>query len=213
MKSLIVIVIATLTITNAYSQYTNSDSTHVHFDGFYFGINGGSQNVFGGSFVNGIDILAQESKFVTELCLGYRKQFLKNRLVLGLQYQMGFLNGNLSYYDSAEPLTINYKNSFQSGFGGLFGFTVGAKKNWLIMGYINETKRKFNVRIQQGASKFSQMDEQGMLKYGVGIERKLYRKINVRGQFGGLNVDFGKLITNIDVEDKYDLTLGIILQL
>ncbi|MEQ8361743.1 MAG: hypothetical protein RH948_02685 [Cyclobacteriaceae bacterium] len=213
MKPIIVIAISILTITNSYSQNIKSDSTQVHFDGFYFGLNGGSQNVFGGSFVNGIDILAQESKFVAELSLGYRKQFLKNRLVLGLQYQMGFLNGNLSYYNPVEPLSINYKNSFQSGFGGLFGFTLGPGKNWLIMGYVNETKRKFNVRIQQGTSKFSQTDEQGMLKYGIGIERQLYRKINVRAQFGGLNVDFGELITNIDVEDKYDLTLGIVLQL
>ena len=37
------------------------NNTEKVFDGFFGGVDIGSQNIFGGSFIDGIDVLAQES--------------------------------------------------------------------------------------------------------------------------------------------------------
>jgi len=55
------------------------------FDGFYLGSSIGSQNIFGGAFINNLDFLTQKSGFVLELVSGYRRQFLKNRLLVGFE--------------------------------------------------------------------------------------------------------------------------------
>ncbi|MBK7872785.1 MAG: hypothetical protein IPJ74_19965 [Saprospiraceae bacterium] len=182
------------------------------FDGFYLGANVGSQNLFGGSFVDGVDILAQESRFVAELFTGFRKQFLKNRLLVGAEFQFGFTDGDLMHTDLEKQLEITYKNNTQSGFGLTLGVTLGNRKNMLLFAYGNETTRKFDVSITDRFGTYQQKDEQGMLKYGIGLEMAVYKKINIRATAGGLRVDFGNLETNINVEDKMDVTIGITYQ-
>jgi hypothetical protein len=182
------------------------------FDGMYFEVNVGSQNVFGGSFVNDMDILAQESKLVTEIGLGYRKQFMNNRLVTGLAFSLGFLNGNLEHISADDPLKINYKNSSQYSFGLITGILLDKHRRFLLYGYLNETKRKFHVIIDQPPYNYTQRDKQGMLKFGVGMEYQVFKRFHVKASFGGLRVDFGELKTNINVEDKYDLMTGIVYQ-
>lgn len=196
-----------------FGQESKNATSNLAFTGVYTGLNIGTQNVFGGSFVNNSDILAQESRFVTELILGYRRQFLKERLVAGLEFQLGFLDGQLQYDDPSIPLHIDYSTKTQNGIGITLGSVFGQKKDFALFAYVNETTRKFEVKIQQNQTRFSQMDEQGMLKYGLGMEYHIYKVINVRTTFGAMNVDFGSLATNIDVEDKYDFTIGIIIQL
>ena len=51
-----------------------------------------------------------------------------------------------------------------------------------------------------------------MLKYGVGLEYQAFERLHAKISFGGLRVDFGDVITNIDVEDRYDLMMGIVYQ-
>jgi hypothetical protein len=195
--------------STAQNQSNTGLGTAKYFDGPYLGVNIGTQNVFGGSFVNEMDILAQQSKVVTEFTLGYRTQLVKNRLVAGIAFSMGFLDGSLEHNDETEPLNISYKTSFQSSIGTKIGIALGKQRRYLIFGYINETKRKFDVAINQPPYEFTQRDKQGMLKYGIGVELNLKKRINISTTFGGLRVDFGDLETNIDVEDKYDLTIGL----
>ena len=187
--------------------------TQVDHSGLYIGLNGGIQNLFGGSFVNDIDILAQESRFVSEIPFGYRWQLFNSRFIAGLEVHIGFTDGKLSHQDANEPLEITYKNKFQSGKGITLGVALGRNRDWILFGYAHETKRKFDVDIRQREFRFQQTDKQGMLKYGFGVEKNLFNKFNIRGTFGALNVDFGDLPTNIDVEDKFDFTLGFIYQL
>lgn len=184
-----------------------------HFDGIYLGANAGSQNLFGGSFVDGTDVLAQESRFVAELFTGFRKQFLKGRLLAGAEVQIGFTDGDLLHHDPDKSLKINYKNSFQNGYGLTLGAVLLKNKNLLAYTYAFETKRKFDVTIREGAATYKQKDEQGMLKYGLGVEAKIWRGLHARATLGRLRVDFGDLKTNIDVEDKWDMTLGVVYQL
>lgn len=183
-----------------------------HFDGLYLGANAGSQNLFGGSFVDGTDVLAQESRFVAELFTGFRKQFLKGRLLAGLEVQIGFTDGDLMHYDPDKSLKINYRNSFQSGYGLTLGAVLLKDKNLLAYIYAFETERKFDVTIREGAATYRQKDEQGMLKYGLGLEARVWRGLHARATLGRLRVDFGDLKTNINVEDKWDVTLGVVYQ-
>lgn len=183
-----------------------------HFDGLYLGVAAGSQNIFGGSFVGGIDVLAQDSRFVTELSGGFRKQLFHGRLLLGAEVQLGFTDGNLMHADPEKQLVINYKNNTQSGIGLTMGMALGRRKNVLLYGYANETKRKFDVSIREHNSAWKQEDKQGMLKYGIGVEAQIYKGLNARFSIGRLRVDFGDLMTNINVEDKLDVMAGVVYQ-
>jgi len=185
---------------------------HKHFDGFYLGAAAGSQNLFGGSFVGGIDVLAQESRFVAEVSAGFRKQLFKAKFLLGLEFQVGFTDGNLMHADPEQQLEITYKNKTQSGIGITTGAALGNRKNILLFGYANETTRKFEVSIKEQGERYQQKDEQGMLKYGLGVEVRLYKGLNARFSCGRLRVDFGDQVTNINVEDKWDIMGGFVYQ-
>lgn len=195
-----------------HSAKPKTDSIPRHFDGIYVGMSAGSQNLFGGSFVNGVDVLAQDSRFVTELYAGFRKQFLKRRFLAGIEFQIGFTDGNLKHSEPAKPLFITYKNSFQSGLGLTLGVALGKQRRFLLFAYGNETTRKFDVKISEQNGSYTQQDEQGMLRYGIGLEMQIYKVLNIRASTGRYRVDFGELITNIDVEDKMDFMLGVICQ-
>lgn len=184
----------------------------LRFDGFYLGVAFGSQNIFGGSFVNGVDVLAQDSRFVTDFSAGYRRQFFKGRMMFGAELQTGITDGDLMHEDPENQLFIKYENSSQWGVGLTLGAALGKRKNILVFAYGNETKRRFDVRINENGSTYNQKDKQGMLKYGLGLEVPVYKGLNVRATFGGLRVDFGDLVTNIDVEDKADIMAGLLWQ-
>ena len=130
-------------------------------------------------------------------------------MVTGLEYSVGFLNGNLEHNSPSESLFIKYENSFQSSIGINIGVALGEQRRYMLFGYLNETKRKFDVDINQYHYHYTQRDKQGMLKYGIGLELSVIKRINLKVTFGGLRVDFGELETNIDVDDKYDFTFGI----
>ena len=188
----------------------NPISSQKIFDGLYLGANIGSQNIFGGSNINGLDVLAQESRMVVDFSSGFRKQFLKNRFLFGIEVQFGLTDGTLKHSDQENQLEISYKNKTQYGIGITTGVTLGKHNNFLILAYLNETKRKFDVMIIESIYHYTQQDKQGILKYGIGVEARVYKRLNVRFTIGGLRVDFGDLETNIDVEDKLDVTLGVI---
>lgn len=190
--------------------FAQDEKPQLYFDGLHFGANAGSQNLFGGSFVDGVDVLAQESRFVAELFSGFRKQFLKGRLLAGAELQMGFTDGDLIHEDPTQSLIINYENDFQSGYGLMLGSVFLKEKTLLIYAYAFETERKFDVHIHQGEHSFKQKDEQGMLKYGLGLEAKIWKGLHLRTTAGRLRVDFGDLVTNIEVDDKWDFTVGVL---
>jgi hypothetical protein len=192
---------------------TIAQTQQKNFDGLYLTLQAGSQNVFGGSWVNDMDILAQESRFVVDMGAGFRKQFLKERFLLGIEFVYGFMDADLSYQSEADQLSINYQCKTQTGFGGMAGVALGSKRNNLVFVYGNETTRKFEVTIRDEFGPYYQKDEQGMFKYGVGFERHVFKRFNIRASIGGLLVDFGDMPTNIDVEDKLDVMAGLSFQL
>lgn len=193
-------------------QTVRQDTSVRFFDGIYLGVAAGAQNIFGGSFVDGVDILAQESRFVLDWAAGFRKQFFRDRLLAGVEFQVGFTDGDLAYAEPAAQRSIRYENSMQSGLGLTLGVALGKRKNVLLFCYGNETKRNFDVTVIDGTQSYRQQDKQGMLKYGLGVETHLWKGLNARATAGRLRVDFGDQVTNIDVEDRMDFMIGFVYQ-
>lgn len=195
---------------------TNEDgqgNSNQLFDGFYFGATIGIQNIYGGAFIDDLDLLAQKSGFVLELSTGYRKQFHKSRFLVGIEIHYGFTDGDMVETDPRYQFDVFYTNSTQRGFGLLYGVIVGSNKNFLIHGYTNLTTRNFDIEFTEADGTFhTQEDEESFLRYGVGVEVHIKKRFNIRTSIGKLNADFGDKITSQDVEDKIDINLGIVYQ-
>lgn len=195
-----------------YAQNENSDQTQptLYFDGFYLGANFGFQNIFAGADVDNLDVLAQDSKFVFEFTPGHRWQLLNKRFVIGAELQFGLTNGNLSTIDHRNQKHISYNNNKQIGYGINLGVAMGTNKNHHIYLYGQVTKRDFDVTITNpDGSEYMQKDGQKFGRYGLGYETPVYKSIHIKGSIGLVSVDFGDKITNMDVEDNIDLSIGI----
>ncbi len=181
------------------------------FDGFYAGVEGGYQNIFGGALVGGRDLLAQDSKAIIGVLAGWRKQF-GGGFVIGLESQWAWTDGQLNFTDPASSLTIDYDNNSQVGYGLTFGHVVGSQQKTLLYLYGYQTDRNFDVSIVGPAGTGTQRDRQGMIRYGIGFEHAVRDALHFRLNIGGVKVDFGDADTNIDVENKIDVTLGLVYQ-
>jgi hypothetical protein len=182
------------------------------FSGPYALAEVGRQNIVGGSLVDNIDVLSQDTRTVFGLQVGLRYQFDLGFL-LGMEVGIGSMDGDLSLSDPANQLDIIYKNDKQTLYGLTGGFVFGAKKEWLVFGYLSEATRKFNVAITQGTVRFNQKDEQGMLRYGVGLERHIIKYLNLRISAGTGHADFGDQQTNIKVKNKFEFAASVVFQL
>ncbi|MEZ5286407.1 MAG: hypothetical protein R2712_16675 [Vicinamibacterales bacterium] len=96
--------------------------------------------------------------------------------------------------------------------GGLAGVTLGPRRRTLLFGYLNELSRDFEVRITEGDTMTSQQDSQGLLRYGVGVERAVGRRLGVRGTVGWSRADFGGRLTNIEVTRPVEAAIGAVLR-
>ena len=88
-----------LAVAAGASAQSMPDEDPRHFSGVYFGGNLGSQNLFGGAFINEIDVLTQDRRTVVALSGGVRGQFFDDRLLAGAEVQYGLTDGNLTYLD------------------------------------------------------------------------------------------------------------------
>nr|WP_298929567.1 outer membrane beta-barrel protein [uncultured Allomuricauda sp.] len=204
-----------LTCASLIAQNPDADTskTEKYFDGFHLGISMGVQNIFGGAFIDNLDVLGQKSGFVTEFSAGYRKQLVNDRLLIGAELQFGITDGNLEQIDTRNQMEIDYKNNSQFGYGVNIGIALGRKKKILLYTYGNVTKRNFDITITEtNGTNFTQEDGQGFNRYGLGLEIPVLGNFNVKAIVGRVNVDFGDLETNIDVDDKTDFSLGVVYQ-
>lgn len=204
-------VIASTCLLLAVAVTTGEAQAPEAFDGFHFGAGLASQNVWGGSLVDGIDVLAQDRRMVLELSGGWRKQF--GRFVAGVEAQFGFLDGTLFHANPVDSLTVQYEGNRQNGFGLTVGGVLGSRHQTLLFAYAFETTRRFEVVIQDGSRLLRQKDEQGFLRYGIGAETRLVGGLGLRATIGAYRVDFGDLVTNIDVSGEMEYTLGVVYQL
>ena len=183
-----------------------------NFNGLYAGVSVGRQNIFGGSYINGVDILSRDTRFAIDLNAGYRIYLVSKRLVFGPEVSFGYTDGNLQYNDPDKILHINYKNDKQWCLGGVLGVALGKNNNCLVFLYLNEVKRKFIVSIRDAKGSYTQRDKQGMLRYGLGVEFPIINRLHTRISIGSGRADFGELITNINVNHRIDINGGLIIQ-
>ncbi len=210
MKAIIITLFVLLgTISSA--QIREAGTPIKYFDGFYFGASAGSQNIWGGAFINELDLLAQKSALVVEFSVGYRKQLLNDRLLVGFELHQGVTDGKLSEVYQPLQMDVFYENNSQSGFGLTLGTTVGPRKRLLVFTYAKVTKRNFDISFtEDNGTHHIQEDGQRFLQYGIGAELALIGNLNLRAALGKVDVDFGNLVTSQDVEDLGDFNIGVV---
>jgi hypothetical protein len=180
------------------------------FHGFYLRAEIGSQNLIAGSLVDGVDTLAQDSRTVTTLAGGLRGEFLGG-WVVGVEVGSGRFDEGLRLVDTTRGLQIDYRGDSQFHYGLLAGHTVPWRRA-LVFAYAQEVTRDFEVSIVQNGVAFAQNDEQGLLRYGVGLEVPIAGRLHFSATAGSSRADFGDRPTNIDVEDELDAAFGLSLQ-
>jgi len=185
---------------------------HKAFSGLYAGVEVGRQNLIGGSLVDNVDFLTQDTRRVIALQGGVRYQFDVG-FVIGVEGSVGFMDGKLSLADPANQLDITYDNDQQTTFGLMSGFALGPRKRWLLFAYLSEATRKFDVTVNRAGTTFQQSDEQGFLRYGIGVEKQLFGHLNLRATAGSGRADFADRQTNIDVKREFEFSVGGVLQL
>ena len=181
------------------------------FSGPYAGFDVASQNTIAGALIAGVDTLAQANRGVASLALGYRHQFAGG-FVAGLEGNFGLTRGDLHHQDATNGLTIDYENSTQYALGGTLGYAFGAARETLIYAYISETKRSFDVTVRGPLGVGNQKDEQGLLRFGLGVERRTSERLSLRASVGTSRADFGDRRTNFDPKAKIDFSVGAIWQ-
>jgi hypothetical protein len=178
------------------------------FSGPYVGAEAGAQQVIGGSLVNGVDTLQEDSRLVMSAFGGLRGQF--GGFVVGGELGIGRTDGDLRLDEPANLLTIDYQNKAQWHWLLSAGHTIGQRT--LVFAYLSEVSRSFDVTILQGANRIEQQDEQGLLRFGVGIEQRLPGPFRLRATVGTSRADFGDRQTNIQVGKQIEAAIGMVVQ-
>jgi hypothetical protein len=180
------------------------------FHGPYAGVEFGRQHLIGGALVDGVDTLQQASRVVATALVGLRAQFAGG-FVVGAEFAVGRTDGRLTLDDAAGGVSVRYDNRVQSQIGGLVGRTFGARREWLVFAYGAEVTRHFDVEIVQQAGRVAQQDEQGLLRFGLGFERRL-GAVGLRLALGTSRADFGDRVTNITIRRRLDIGVGALWQ-
>ncbi len=104
---------------------------------------------------------------------------------------------------------MDYRNDRHWRLGGTFGYVVGQARRTLLLGYVAETTRTFDVTITTPSTTFSQQDEQGLLRYGAGVEQNVHERLTIRGTLGISRADFGNQQTNITPDRPLECAVGL----
>ncbi len=209
---------ATLTVAALFVGLTQTSAqlapggNQKHFSGPYFSTNVGSQNLFGGAFINNIDVLTQDRRRVVEVSAGVRGQLLGDQLLIGAEVQYGLTDGDLMHFDAPSQSDVSYQNNSQRGFGLTLGYVGGPKANFAIFSYAFATDRSFEISIQDANGSYRQTDGQSFLQYGLGVEARVSGSWHVDASVGRQYFEFGDLVTNVELEQKLDLTVGVTYQ-
>ncbi|MGE0863153.1 MAG: hypothetical protein AB7P34_04555 [Vicinamibacterales bacterium] len=178
------------------------------FSGLYVGADAGRQHIIGGSLVDDVDTLQEDSRIVASVFGGVRGQF--RGFVLGAELGFGRTDGDLVLADSSRQLTVDYINDSQWNWTLNAGHTIGPRT--LLFGYVSEVTRQFDVTLLRAGVTTEQRDEQGLLRFGGGIEQRIAGPLRLRATIGTSRADFGDRQTNIEIGRRLDASIGLVLQ-
>lgn len=187
-----------------------AQSAQRSFTGLYLGLEAGVLNVIGGAQVSGLDVLAQDSRAAVTFLVGGRYEF--GRLVAGVEFGAGWEDGDLSHDDPGAALHVDYRNQGHTRIGGTLGVTLGAQRRTQVFGYLAELSRSFDVTVTQAGAVSAQQDEQGLLRYGAGVEHVLGHRLAVRLTLGSSRADFGGRPLNVTPDRPLDAAVGLIVR-
>lgn len=196
-------VLAVLPVSSADAQ-----SRPRSFSGLYAGVDAGSQQIIGGSLVDGVDTLQEDSRVVVTFYAGLRAQL--SGFVIGGELGYGRTDGDLVLTDPARLLTVDYNNNSQWNWTLNGGHTIGGRT--LLFGYLSEVTRQFDVSVVLGGRVIAQQDEQGLLRFGAGIEQQLTGPLRLRATAGSSRADFGDRATNIEPGRRLEAAVGVVIQ-
>ncbi|MCE7996229.1 MAG: hypothetical protein HEP71_29885 [Roseivirga sp.] len=181
------------------------------FEGLYIGINSGTQSIFSTATINELSVPGQSSRWTAEFLIAHRWQFLNNRIVFGLEVQVGLTDGNLDRtFNGLRQLEIHFSNNSQTGLGYTLGYVAGEKQNLLLYTYLYQTRRNFDISLKDDGRVIQwQRDIQTVLRFGLGLEYNLGKRFSTRLTVGSQSPD---LNNDIDIEEVPELTLGFIYQ-
>jgi hypothetical protein len=174
--------------------------------GVYVAAEHGLQQLIGGAQYAGTDMLAADVRTVTSFAFGLR--FEVRDWIFGGDLGFGQTDGDLRLEDPGIPLTIRYRNNSQTHFGLHLGRRVG--EDWRVYGYLSEASRDFDVTLTDGGGTFQQTDGQGILRFGVAVERSITRLLSWRVALGSARAKFDGP-TNVDPDRELELGLGLVL--
>lgn len=177
-----------------------------YFDGLYMSASYGKQNLFSGAFLDNIDVLQRKHSSVYELSLGWRL-LVNGDLFISINGRYGFTDGDLLRTDNM--LTIDYDNSNQIALGAQFGRVFG-QQQWLAYMYSYVTRREFDIHVEVPDFSFTQHDEQTLIRYGLGLEKRLATQWGAYVEVGKTHTDFGGKITNMGITNGTDLNIGLV---
>jgi hypothetical protein len=178
------------------------------YRGLYAGAEVGRQHVIGGSLVDGVDTLQDAARTVATMFGGLRGQI--GRLVVGGELGLGRMDGDLRLEDLERAMVVGYAGDSQWHWALNAGYVV--RPGSLIFGYVSEVTRNFDVTIERPESTVLQQDEQGLLRFGAGLEQQLKGPFRLRGTLGTARADFGGRQTNVVITRRLELSMGLVVQ-
>lgn len=178
------------------------------FSGPYAGLEFGRQHVIGGSLVDGVDTLQEDSRLVSSGFAGLRVQAA--RFVVGGELGVGRMDGDLRLTDPARALAVDYLNDGQWHWGLQAGYAV--RDHTLLFAYLSEVTRTFDVTITRSGLTTPQQDEQGLLRFGAGLEQRVAGPLHLRVTAGTSRADFGGRPTNLTIGRRLEAAGGLVVQ-
>ncbi|MEL7120134.1 MAG: outer membrane beta-barrel protein [Bacteroidota bacterium] len=185
-----------------------------NYDGLYIGASIGAQNIFGGAFIDDLDIIAQKSGLALDVSVGIRQQILNDRIVVGAEFLYGFTDGDLQEIDVRNDINIDYLNSQQLGVGINLGYAFGPERNILVSVMLQQARRNFDISfLNLDGESANQDDRQNFDRYGVMVEFPLLNKISLKANVSQVSVDFGDVEVSQDLKNQFDFNVGVIFTL
>jgi len=177
------------------------------FEGVTLSIDAGRQKIIAGALVEGVDVLAEDDRYVVGLGVGGRVQ-LDVGLVVGVELGVARFDGDLST-TGPGGVAVTWTGGDQRTLGGSLGWAFERERPVLAFAYLSEATRDFDASLAGPGGTGEQQDEQGFLRYGAGLEIHVTDGLGVEVTVGSGRADFGDAVTSIDPTRAIEFGVGL----